>query len=80
MKTSSGADINSDHNPVVMKLIVKLKKLQKKNSRIKLDMNSFKLEKIKSKYVAEVNNRTASLITEETHQYDLEKSIPFGKV
>ena len=73
VKTYPGADIGSDHTPVVLKLNVKLKKLQKKNSRIKLDMSSLKSEKIKSKYVAEVNNRTASLITEETHQYDPEK-------
>ena len=40
VKTYPGANIGSDHNPVVKKLNVKLKKLQKKNSKIKLDVNS----------------------------------------
>eukprot|EP00112_Aurelia_sp_Birch-Aquarium-sp1_P012696 Seg2673.1 transcript_id=Seg2673.1/GoldUCD/mRNA.D3Y31 product="hypothetical protein" protein_id=Seg2673.1/GoldUCD/D3Y31 len=73
-----GADTGSDHNPVVMKLNVKLKKLQRKHSRIKLDMNSLKAENIKNRFVAEVNNRTA-IYTEETHQYEPEEIDNYWK-
>lgn len=41
-KTYPGADIASDHNPVVAEVQLKLKKVAKKTARLMLDMTQFK--------------------------------------
>ena len=56
VKTYPGPDIGSDHNPVVMKVAVKLGKMRKVSSRHHLDMNLLKNEEYRNLYHVKVNN------------------------
>ena len=56
-KAYPGADINSDHNPVVIKLKVKLKNMQKAQGREHLNLDLLKEDSYKSKYNIEKRNQ-----------------------
>ena len=57
-KTSPGADIGSDHNPVIMKMRVKLKiPANKTNKCIKYDTDALKESDLQTQYAVEVKNR-----------------------
>ena len=61
-KTYPGADIGSDHNPVIAKIKLKLKKIPKATRKPpKVDIAKLKSEEIQSKYFIEVTNRYSVL-------------------
>ena len=69
-KTYPGADINSDHNPVVIKLQIKLKSRGIKTSRTpQIDISALKQPDISQLYLVEVKNKYDSLIVESMEQY-----------
>ena len=49
-KAYPGADVNSDHNPVVIKLSVKFKKMQKAQGREHLNSDLLREDNYKSRY------------------------------
>ena len=67
-KAYPGADINSDHNPVVIKLKVKLNKMQKAQGREHLHSDLLKEDSYKSKYNIEIRNQYDILEQEECEQ------------
>jgi len=54
VKTYPGADVNSDHNPVIAKLEIKLKNIRQFKRKEQLDLNLLKQESIRNKYNVEV--------------------------
>ena len=73
--TYPGADIGSDHNPVIMTLSVKLKQPKKRKINAQLDMNMLNDTKIRNNYNIAVQNRYQDLMNEGTpqNQDDTEK-------
>ena len=67
-ETYPGADINSDHNPVVVKINMKLKRTNATKRSEQLELNLLKEETYKSKYNVEVQNIYERLCIEETEQ------------
>ena len=68
VRTYPGADIGSDHNPVIMTLSVKLKKPKKRKMNTQLEMNMLNDIKIRNKYNIAVQNRYQELMDERTPQ------------
>ena len=63
-RTSPGADIGSDHNPVIMKMKVKLKKPKKNpNTFLKFDVNALKDQNLRTQYAIETKNRFEHLLS-----------------
>ncbi|GFS00526.1 craniofacial development protein 2-like [Elysia marginata] len=57
-KTYPGADIGSDHAPVIMKINIKLKIPRRKSTKAaKYDVSQLKNEELQKKYAVEVKNR-----------------------
>ena len=68
-KTYPGADMNSDHNPVVVKINMKLKRTNATKKRSEqLELNLLKEETYKYKYNVEVQNIYERLCIEEREQ------------
>jgi len=69
-KAYPGADINSDHNPVVIKLKVKLKKMQKTQERERehLNLDLLRESNYKSRCYIEIRNQYDILEQEECEQ------------
>ena len=67
-KTYPGADMNSDHNPVVVKINMKLKRTNATKRSEQLELNLLKEETYKTKYNVEVQNIYERLCIEETEQ------------
>ena len=65
-KTFSGADINSHHNPVFIKMQVKLKKAKAALKQQQIDISMLKQDVCKVKYNVAVRNRFNILCKEET--------------
>ena len=63
-----GADINSDHNPVVIKLKVKLKKMQNTQGRAHLNLDLLRESNYNSRYNIEIRNQYDILEQEECEQ------------
>ena len=73
-KTYPGADCNSDHNPVVAKIRLKLKKITKSNREPRLDIELLRKNvELREMYSLEVRNKYAVL--EEQQSIDDEQSI-----
>lgn len=68
VRTAPGADIDSDHNPVLMDICISLKKLSKPEMREHLNLNLLKEINMREKYNVEVKNRYESLQIEENDQ------------
>ena len=68
MKTYPGADIHSDHNPVIAKMEIKLKNLRQFKRMEQLDLNLLKQESIKIKYNVEVRNKYELLVNQDQIQ------------
>lgn len=68
VKTYPGADICSDHNPIVMKIKIKLKKLERKQQNPNLELNKLKEEQFKERYNISVANKYNALTTEQQPQ------------
>ena len=68
MKTYPGADVNSDHNLMIGRVSIKLKKVKKQKGREQYDLNMLKDEESRVKYAVEVKNRYEALAVEEATQ------------
>ena len=68
VRTYPGADVGSDHNPVVMTLQVKLKHPEKRKMNAQLDMNMLTNETIRNTYNIAVQNRFQELMNVKTPQ------------
>ena len=67
-KTYPGPDMSSDHNPVVVKINMKLKRTNSTKRSEQLELNLLKEETYKNKYNVEVQNIYERLCIEETEQ------------
>ncbi|KAG1701719.1 putative uncharacterized transposon-derived protein F52C9.6 [Nymphon striatum] len=67
-KTYPGADIDSDHNPVVCKFQIKLKSLKAKNRSEVKDFSVLKHERNKMQFAVSVRNKYESLLVEQIEQ------------
>ncbi|KAK7907147.1 hypothetical protein WMY93_015759 [Mugilogobius chulae] len=72
-KTYPGADIGSDHNPVVMKIKVKLKKLKKQKPFEHLELNKLKEKQYQENYNIQVQNMYNKLALQESPQGEEEE-------
>jgi len=62
-KTYPGADIGSDHNPVVIKMCIKLKKTESKSCKEpQIDLSALQQPDIEQKYLVEVKNSYEQLM------------------
>ena len=68
--TYPGADINSDHNPVVMKLKIKLKKVQTKKRQGQLNLDMLKEENIRSRFNVSIQNKFVLNVEEQEQAPD----------
>ena len=66
--TYPGADINSDHNPVVMKLQLKLKKITRSKPTPKQNFQLLKDGDIRNRYSVCISNRYSQLMEEQPIQ------------
>ena len=67
-KTYPGADIGSDHNPVVATVKINLKKIKKKVNMEQFNLDMLKDERMRQQYAVEVNNIFDCLEHEVTEQ------------
>jgi len=75
-KTYPGSDINSDHNPLIVKMKIQLKKLNKTNGKQQLDFSLLKSSSYAARYKIEIRNRVDALHIEELEQqFDEEEHI-----
>ena len=70
VKTYPGADVGSDHNPVVMSVKVKLKRKKVQPQVVKYDMKMLKQDEVRRKYNIEIRNRFELLFRDETDMDD----------
>ncbi|XP_047996924.1 uncharacterized protein LOC125234635 [Leguminivora glycinivorella] len=64
VKTYPGADVGSDHNPVVAKLKLKLKQVKKPaQNRVNFDLNKLKNEDTKNKTKGYLNNEIYKMVS-----------------
>ena len=68
VKTYPGTDINSDHNPVVMKIDIKLKIMKKNQIREHAELNLLRHDECRAKFNIEIRNRYTTLNVEELEQ------------
>ena len=70
-RTYPGADIGSDHNPVVARMKVKLKCTNTKAAcRQQFDIDGLKIETIRQQYNITVQNKYQALINESSEQHE----------
>ena len=67
-KTYPGSDINSDHNQVIVKVKIQLKKLNKTNRKQHLDVSLIENNSYTARYNIEIRNRLDALHIEELEQ------------
>ena len=67
-KTYPGADIGSDHNPVVATVKINLKRIKKKENMEQFNLDMLKDEHMRQQYAVEVNNIFDCLEHEVTEQ------------
>ena len=60
--------MGSDHNPLMIKMNIKLKKLQKKQMNHHMELNLLKHDEYKIMYAIEVKNQYETLSEEETDE------------
>lgn len=83
VKTYPGADIDSDHNPVVCKIQIKLKSLKVKQGSEAKDFNVLKDERVKMQFAVSVKNKYEKLLVEQLDQepeYEMEESEKLWEV
>ena len=64
-RTYPGADVGSDHNPLMIKMYIKLKKPKKKQMNHRMELNLLKHDEYKIMYAVEVQNQYEALSKEE---------------
>ena len=67
-RTYPGADVGSDHNPLMIKMNIKLKKTKKKLINQQMKLNLLKHDEYKRMYAVEVQTQYEALSKEETDQ------------
>ena len=67
-RTYPGAEVGSDHNPLIIKMNIKLKTPKKKQINQQIELNLLKHDEYKIMYAVEVQNQYESLSKEETDQ------------
>ena len=70
VKTYPGADVGSDHNPVLMQIKIKLKKMRKQKSHVKFELQQLKDQEKRQEYNVKVKNRFELLDVEEFLQVE----------
>ena len=75
VKICPDADIDSWHNPVTIKIEIKLKQIKKRQSTVHLDLNMLKDENIRLEYNILVENKFNRLMNGENIQIDTEEKI-----
>ena len=65
--------MNSDHNPVKVKMEVKPKQMKKTKAREEIDLDLLKQQEYKDRYDIEVRNKYEPLNTEETPEQTNDK-------
>ena len=70
VKSYPGADVNSDHNLLIGRVSIKLKKVKKQKGREQYDLNMLKDEESRVTYAVEVKNRYEALAVEEAEQIE----------
>ena len=73
--TYPGADIGSDHNPVIANMKVKLKIPKKPKTTPKIDVAALKQPDLKEAYNIEVRNRFSALMGERENGENIENPI-----
>ena len=68
-KTCPGADINSDHNPVKVKVLIKLKRTRITSNAEQLDLDMLKQDGIRLMYNVAIKNTFEKLHQEQEEQY-----------
>ena len=68
-KICPGADINSDHNPVKVKVLIKLKRTRITSNAEQLDLDMLKQEETRLKYNVAIKNTFEKLHQEQKEQY-----------
>ena len=74
VKAYPGAVINSDHNPIVIKLKVKLEEMQKIQGREHLNLDLLRERTYKSRYNIEIRNQYDILEQEECEQFPTDQN------
>ena len=74
-KTYPGSDINSDHNPVVVKMKIQLKKLNTANRKQQLDVSVLKNNSYAARYNIEIRNRFDAFYMEDLNSSLMKKNI-----
>jgi len=74
-RTFPGADINSDHNPLLAKLSIRLKKITKKkqDGKLEIDWGKLQTQEERDKFNVEIRNRYEVLCVEGSEQVEQEK-------
>ena len=69
-KTYPGADIGSDHNPLIAKIKIRLKRATPKNAQKKefIDWGKLKTDEMSQKYLIDVKNKYEVLLNESVQQ------------
>lgn len=79
IRTYPGADINSDHSPVIANVHIKLKKITKQSNKVtKYDMEALKIKGMQEKYLVEVRNKY-EVLSESQNQVDATESSNIEK-
>ena len=71
VKTYPGADVSSDHNPVVANIKIKLKKVQRKKKTNALDTNELKNEKKKAVLKNQIQDKLKNILTKTIEDTDV---------
>ncbi|KAG1651907.1 Craniofacial development protein 2 [Nymphon striatum] len=76
IRTYPGADINSDHSPVIANMHIKLKKATTKSKKVaKYDLEALKVKEIQKKYLVEVRNKYEALLeSQEQVQFEVREN------
>ena len=67
-RTYPGADVGSDHNPLMIRMIIKLKKSKKRQMNLQMELNLLKHNVYKRMYAVEMQNQFEALSKEEADQ------------
>ncbi|XP_008482566.1 craniofacial development protein 2-like [Diaphorina citri] len=73
VKTYPGADVSSDHNPVIAEIKIKLKKVKKKTCKNKIDLSRLKDERTRRNLKTNIQNKLENSVREnnvETNDVD----------
>ena len=80
-KTYSGSDIGSDHNPVIIKIKLKLKIPEnKKNKCVRFDVSRLKDDEVRTQYAVATKNRFKCLMATTEMEAEAENLTPQNNI